>query len=857
MPDTPYSIVTISVLCLLFYIVSLVMARFGIISGAGLRKFWNTLLLVSLIVAGSLGIILAITVNLKINLPVTSLLLLWHVDFGIALFLVAIFHFLWHLKYYKNIFIVTENTTNPRDPSIFETTFGQPLFHLEFNLKRLPFSLGFTSMATQLILIREFLSVFNGNELTIGIVLANWMLLTALGALMNQKTTNPAGLKGIMTALFVLPVVPFISLFLLSWLRNIVLPVGSMAGIGQIMIGTAFLMAPFCILSGWLFSAISFYLSHSLKQNAVSLTYGMETLGSIAGGILCSMILVSLFEPFQNLAIVLLINSILLFVISRKEIFTARKKSHLYFLLAILVAAISFLINIDRISTQLLFPGQRIVLFRDTPYGKLVVTEKAGQLNFFDNNTLLFTTNNITVNEETAHYAMLQRKDTGNVLLVGGSISGAAQECLKYPLKRLDCVEINPKIHRYGKLFHRLPFDPRFRIYDGDARLFLKKSLSKKIMLLSEISRKQKEIDSLSYSAIILNLPEPSTLQFNRYYTLEFLKICKNMLTEKGIVTLSLMSTADYVGNDALKIQSTIYNTFKAVFKTVLVIQGEKNYFLASDGPLTPSVALLGTQQGIKNEYVNEYYLDDASLKERSDKIMERISVDAPLNLDFEPVACYRQIHYWLSYTGKTSTYVFIIALLFVMLFTGFRASGTTVAIFSAGLSSFSLEIILILTFQVIYGYVYLATGVFITLFMAGLAIGVFVARRFPSKSTYKSLVFMQIISGCIILLSIVVIMFFKYFQIHSILIYLLFGILVISVAVVTGIQFSIASVLKSGNIMQIAAANYSADLMGSAAGALLVNALIIPLYGLLTALLFIAGVIGVALVFMILKRYQ
>ncbi|MFN8133733.1 MAG: hypothetical protein U0Z17_00325 [Bacteroidales bacterium] len=88
-------------------------------------------------------------------------------------------------------------------------------------------------MATQLILLREFLSVFNGNELVIGIVLANWMVLTGLGALINRKTKVPAGLKGIMTGLFILSIIPVITLFLLNWLRNSILPVGGIPGLGR------------------------------------------------------------------------------------------------------------------------------------------------------------------------------------------------------------------------------------------------------------------------------------------------------------------------------------------------------------------------------------------------------------------------------------------------------------------------------------------------------------------------------------------------------------------------------------------------------------------------------------------------
>jgi hypothetical protein len=235
---------------------------------------------------------------------------------------------------------------------------------------------------------------------------------------------------------------------------------------------------------------------------------------------------------------------------------------------------------------------------------------------------------------------------------------------------------------------------------------------------------------------------------------------------------------------------------------------------------------------------------------------MKRISIQAPLNRDLSPVGCYRQLHYWLSYQGNFNFYLLVIPLIILLIIAGIRASGTTVALFSAGLSSFSLEIILILTFQVIYGYVYLATGVFITLFMVGLALGVMSAKAFPGKSTYKSLVFLQLLSAGLILLCIIYIYLLTNFQMKTIPIHLIFTFLIIITGLITGAQFHIASLLKEGNIKQVVASSYSADLIGSAAGALLINAWLVPLLGFIATLLIVTLGIAAAIIFMILKKH-
>jgi len=53
--------------------------------------------------------------------------------------------------------------------------------------KILAFILGFTCFIVQLVMIRDFMNIFMGNELVIGIMLALWMLLTASGAFLGRK----------------------------------------------------------------------------------------------------------------------------------------------------------------------------------------------------------------------------------------------------------------------------------------------------------------------------------------------------------------------------------------------------------------------------------------------------------------------------------------------------------------------------------------------------------------------------------------------------------------------------------------------------------------------------------------------
>jgi len=94
----------ISVLLTLIYLVSFVLSKLGKISVASHRKTWNFLLLVTFLISAILGLLLTIRIQYGINFQLPFNMLFWHVEAGIAMSLISIFHILWHLPYYLNLF---------------------------------------------------------------------------------------------------------------------------------------------------------------------------------------------------------------------------------------------------------------------------------------------------------------------------------------------------------------------------------------------------------------------------------------------------------------------------------------------------------------------------------------------------------------------------------------------------------------------------------------------------------------------------------------------------------------------------------------------------------------------------------
>lgn len=67
------------------------------------RKIWNVLLLGTFLVTGVFGVILAIQLDYPLPFDIPIDLLFWHVEAGIAMTLISIFHLSWHFNYYRNL----------------------------------------------------------------------------------------------------------------------------------------------------------------------------------------------------------------------------------------------------------------------------------------------------------------------------------------------------------------------------------------------------------------------------------------------------------------------------------------------------------------------------------------------------------------------------------------------------------------------------------------------------------------------------------------------------------------------------------------------------------------------------------
>jgi len=692
-------------------------------------------------------------------------------------------------------------------------------------------ALGISSIITQIIIMREFLTVFYGNELVFGIILANWLLLTGIGSYLGKYADRiKKKIRFLIIAQIIIAIIPFLHVFLIRSLRNIVFLPGELISLPEIFVSTFILLLPYCLITGFLLTLACVVFSTKKDAEQIGKVYFIDNIGDILGGFLFSFILVYFLNSFQMVFFIFIINILAALFLS---LFLKSRLSIVIILLLIIFSIVFFSFDLNKISTELQYKNQGLIYQKNSLYGNLVITKTQSQLNFFENGIALFTTENTIANEEAVHYAMIQHDKPKNVLLISGGVAGTTNEILKYNITRIDYVELDPLIIKLGRKYTTNLDNKKINIINKDARLFIKQARNR-------------------YDVVIIDLPEPGTAQLNRFYTIEFFNELKKILNKDAVVSLSLSPYENYLGKEAKRLNSAVYQTIKRVFKNVIIIP-QSNFYIFSDKELSYNVAEKIKEKDIETKFVNEFYLKGRLTKDRINYISNAVKEKVPINKDFKPITYYYHLLFWMKHFDFNIVVFIIIFLILIVLYL-IKTKPIPFAIFTTGFAASSLVVVLLIGFQILYGYVYHQIGIMITAFMLGLAIGAFYMNKKLKRSSLTSFVKIEfIIFVYAVFLPLILILLRNikdnfYIFISS---QIIFPILALIIAILVGMEFPLASKLHFKKVSTTAAVLYNADLIGACIGALFVGALLIPLIGIINVC-FLAGFLNLISFFVV-----
>jgi spermidine synthase len=663
---------------------------------------------------------------------------------------------------------------------------------------------GISSIAIQIITVREFLSQFAGNEITISLVLFCWLILGGFGSLVSKYFTKKSvtiySVIALVTALF-----PFIQISAIRVFRDTVFIHGESPGFYPIFFFIFTFSAPYAFLIGFLLPYSLSVIRRAGGEFTSGKLYITDNIGDIAGGVLFSFILVYLLSPFQ----IIVVTSSMLILISLVLIIHARR--YLLFGAGIISVVVFLHFALEKsfeISTLVSQYGPDIVSYRESPYGRIVLTKERGQYTIWESGTPAYFTFNITAAEEKVHYPLSQLDHIEDVLLVGGGIGETLDEILKYSPRRIDYVELDPTLITLARNSGLL--DPKGRVTTvlADGRRYIAQSQQ-------------------CYSAIILDLPEPDTFQINRFYTKEFFSCCKKVLTKDGILSFSLKANPNYLSEERARKLSSIYNTVKVHFRNVLLIPGEEIYFLASDEGLSADIPLKLRKKSIITTYIDGFYYGNVT-KERIRFINESIDPDEFVNTDLRPRVINIMFREWFKKYGTSPNWFIIFLIVVIGVYVSVIRKEEFV-LFSTGFAVMGVEMLILFSFQVLYGYIYLKVGVVITSFLFGLLPGAILGNKWRGRGR-DTLIKAE--AGMIILLMAYLVWVVFYESMMPELVFFLYGFFF---SMLCGVQFPVAAEII-GEERSPAAGLLAADLVGAGTGTLAIGTLLIPLLGIQAA---------------------
>jgi len=708
------------------------------------------------------------------------------------------------------------------------------------------FLFGAVSLLAQVILIRRLLSVFYGNELTIGALFSGWMFWSGAGSLgfsrLSDRSRNPE--RGL-SIIFFMSALIFVLAAGSTWLVRYILGVSPavMAGFEFILFAGFLFCAPSCILlgAGFNFAARSF---KSDEQNLVRL-YIYEAIGSAFAGAL-SLLMSGTVSAFSQALVCAALSAL------GGTVLLARKSAKLLAagLTALFLAGLlGFSSRIENTLVAARWRGQEVVLEKESKYSTITITRSEGQTNFWLDGFPAFSFPNPEFFEQVVHLPLAMCQNPARILLVGGGLVPAAQEIFKHPVKELVYIQIDPELtlleQKYLPGLDARGREARIRIIHKDARIFLR--------------RNQERFD-----AIILNLPSPETASLNRYYTREFFELAQKNLNQAGVLGLSIGSSGNYLSDAQAELLANAALTLGQVFEKFAVLPLGQNYIVASESSpwITENpdeiIARLKSR-GVQTKYVREYFLSDNLSRERLEAARNRLSgfMNQPANQDLRPRGYYLSNLLWLEqasperrgiikkiwelskkplYLGLAGYLLLGLALVFWKRHKAFA----NLSIFSVGFAGIASELILMLAFQAAYGYVYYLLAGLVSAFMVGLALGAYLYQRFEPEITKRgllSLVLVLILEAVSVALALAgVVWVVKYSLSEPVTLVLIFGLLIL-VALFSGLCFPICAHLfrtpAPSDLGYTAGWINGFDHFGSCLGAFLASAFLIPLFGL------------------------
>ena len=611
-------------------------------------------------------------------------------------------------------------------------------------------AIGCLGIAGQLVLLRELMAAYGGNELSAGVTVAAWILCEALGAWLagRPRFSPPSSLLPALSVFCSLAAVPAAIL------------VRPMFGVlpGETLSIPVLLLATFLVV---LLPAAShgalFVTAAAHRPQGIASAYVWEGIGTALAGLACFLLL----SRLPSISVVALSALPLIVAAGVRHGLTRKKWTNwsLGFGALASVVLLTFGQSAEKLAWAAAWRGQRVAEVANSPYGKIVRLTRAGQqLILYDGLPVLavppIQTERI---EELSLLPVLCQPAPHRVLVLGSDLAVPVALARFRPDINVAAVQLDPLLARtcLAALSSDSSLLPhRFSLTIADPVSFLRATPD-------------------TFDCIILTDAAPISLGSSRLFAAEFYRLCRLRLAPGGILATAGPGDPTGLSPDLAGLLSTRLRTLKTAFGHVLPVAADFPLLLASDQPphiaaesLVPRLVGLSERPRLVDSSYVASLLDPfrqeafASILQ-TDVQGQRSSLASEAAVgqrDVSTVAYPRELFlnmvrenrlvspaFGALYARLGSSSIvhrssFIVLLLITTLLVvdvvGARAGGRRFnrgfAIMTSGFSGAAVSSLLLFTWQVRFGSIFSGLALLVTAFMLGTVVGGFLGNRSP-----------------------------------------------------------------------------------------------------------------------------
>ncbi|MBN2594092.1 MAG: 4Fe-4S binding protein [Sedimentisphaerales bacterium] len=627
------------------------------------------------------------------------------------------------------------------------------------------FSYGLFSIAAQTLIFREFVTTFEGNDISVGIFFGSWFLWIGFGAMLVRKSEALAEklIKGFELLLLAYPPAFILQAILIIQARELAgIESYALWSIRDILLISIIINAPISLITGMLFPIACRWIDSVPAGKGgnlpVSRVYMLEAAGSFAGGIGVTILLgfgISSASIFLLLTFML---SVSVFICLLAGIFTpdTRRAARIFacalsFLVPVVVC-LCFVRGYDEILTNRmqfikwtkLLPKEAFVGSFQTAQAEYLYGTYQGQWVVIREGSVADALPDESSAGRIAAIILCQKPDAKKILVIGSGL-GLCRGILQLPqIEKVAWThcdsEYVQKVNEFIPSQLKIT-DERFEPHTADVR-----------SLLAE--------ERESFDIVILNLPDATSSVLNRYFTLESYQQIKESLSPTGILAVRTAGGENIMGTELINLGASMKLTLEKVFSKLVLAPGEETWFIASDSESVTSepgilrgrfASINGAESLFTPEALLSVYLPDraaAAMKNYSSAdLPERFLINRdsrPLTHLYSLLLAARQsgapaarLVKHLVPAGPTTflipiLIVVILRALYILQSTGQSKASSfdgSFLVFSAGAVGIGAVIVLMYLYQTRLGLLYLHIGIVSSLFMAGLTAGAVLIR--------------------------------------------------------------------------------------------------------------------------------